>query len=287
MHTEPISPPQLDALFAKLNDVVTLPTLAVRIIELANRADNSEGDLRELIDRDPVLVAHIMRAANSACYSQSGQVDSIGRAVALLGNRRLAHMALTIVVARQFNQRVGQTGIERSRLWRHSASVAAIAKLLAERLQCTAPDHAFLAGLLHDFGVLMIDQLLAKQVPRILAALKVSSCLSDAVFKVLPFRPEELAAYVVRQSKLPESVAVAIEFHRDPTICCDDVPLVDVINFADYLANRHGAGIVRGTPVVAPSSATRERLCIDETLLHKLWPAIEQCLIEVQQFPIE
>ncbi len=287
MSTSRALSPELDALFAKLHTVATLPTLAVRIIESASRFDNSATELQDLIKHDPVLVARIMRVANGAYYSQSGKVDTIQRAITLLGNRRLANMALTIVVARQFSQRAGHSGINRLRLWKHSTSVAGLAKLLAEKLQCIDPERAYLAGLLHDFGMLMIDQLLAKHVPSILVALKTSPCPSDAVFTVLPFRPGELGAYVARKSNLPEAIAVAIECHHDPGEVCSDVALVDVIHCADYLANRHRASIFRGSTVVDPNQVASDRLGVNETLLRELWPRIERCLAEVQQFVIE
>ena len=276
--------PQLVALFDRLSQVATLPTLAVRIIQAASNLNSGAAELQVLVEKDPVLVARLMRVANSAYYSQSRKVDSIQRAITLLGNRRLANMALTVLVARQFREQPSSTSISRERLWNHSAAVATIADLVADTLKCCDPEQAYMTGLLHDFGLLVIDQSLQNRVPAIVDALDTHDCLSQAVRSVLPFTPGELGSYIARRSNLPEAIVLAIEFHAAPDELDGDDRLADVVHFADYLAKRHGASIFRNRVIVPPSDGTLARLKMSEQVLRELWQPIEQRLTSIQQF---
>jgi HD-like signal output (HDOD) protein len=278
----------LERLFSRLSELATLPALAVRIIDAAAQTDNSALELTRLIEHDPVLTTRLMRLANSAYFSQSQQVDSIGRAVSLLGNRRLANLAATVIVARQFLSQPHPDGLSRERLWKHSAAVAALAQLIAERTGAEDPERAYLAGLLHDFGVLMIDQMLPRQMSAVMQAMELRGCLTQAVHDVLRFRPEQLGGYAIRRSNLPIAIAEAVEWHRTPRDCDESHRmLADIVHFADYLSVRCGVGIFEVRRKQPPCEAVKKRLGIDETMLGELWPAVEQRVGEVQHFALE
>lgn len=276
--------PQLELLFERLSELTTLPSLAVRIVNAACDSTIGSAELESLVECDPVLVARLMRVANSSFYSQSRQVDTIRRAITLLGNKRLANLALTVIVARQFHKQSSSTALNRDQLWLHSAAVASISELLCTELKVGDPEQAYLAGLLHDFSFLVIDQLLSKHVPAIVEEYNLSGDLHAAVRTVLPFTPSELSSYFAMRAELPDTLVDGIAYHADPEAIPTEPWLADVIHFADYLSHRHHAGIFRGRSALLPGEGTIHRLGIDEDFLRSIWNPIEERLEAIQQF---
>src|SRR5690606_33330476 len=136
----------------------------------------------------------------------------------------------------------------------HSLGVAAIARLLAKVTRQADPEEAYLAGLLHDIGLLIIDQHLGRHVPAIVGLVEKGSSLHDATQEVLRFDPTQLGAYVAWRSQFPGRLVSAIEFHHKPdALASDDRSLVDLVAVADYVTTQAGLGVTEGAQPIAPS----------------------------------
>lgn len=146
----------------KLYRLPVMPAIALRILQLTSDERASSGDLAALIDRDPSLAAQIMRYARSALFNYQGDIQSVQDAVTrVLGFDRVAHMAMGIAASRAFNvPRDGMLGLDA--FWRHSLYCAYLSQRIAERVDPSLkmdPALAYLCGLLHNFGLLLIGHL--------------------------------------------------------------------------------------------------------------------------------
>ncbi|MDX1634063.1 MAG: HDOD domain-containing protein [Marinobacter sp.] len=142
----------------KLYRLPPMPALALRIMRLTANPDASARELAELIEFDPSLTAQVMRYARSALFNYPGQIDSVQDAVTrVLGFDRVAHIALGIASVRAFDvPRQGMLGMDE--FWRHSLYCAFLCQRMAA--QCKADKGlAYLCGLLHNFGLLLIGHL--------------------------------------------------------------------------------------------------------------------------------
>lgn len=142
----------------KLYRLPPMPALALRILRLTANSEATARELAELIEFDPSLTAQIMRYARSALFNYPGQINSVQEAVTrVLGFDRVAHIALGIASVRAFEvPRRGMLGMDH--FWRHSLYCAFLCQKLAPR--CGADKGlAYLCGLLHNFGLLLIGHL--------------------------------------------------------------------------------------------------------------------------------
>jgi HD-like signal output (HDOD) protein len=269
----------LETLFQRLSELSSLPSIALRIIEAAVDEHTDAEDLRQLIERDPALAARIIRIVNSSFYGLRQEVADLRSAIALLGTKQIRNVAITVFVSRQFTPTASKESLDRNQLWNHSMAVGAVARMLAKTLKNADPDEAYLAGLLHDMGLLIIDQHLARHVPRIRTSMSEGASLHEAVEQILTFDPSQLGAYVAWRSKFPSRLVSSIEFHQKPDAYQgDERQLTDLVAMADYVATLNGTGVLSESKPERPSPGVFERLGLSDERLAELAPQILETL---------
>lgn len=279
----PLQSAALETLFQRLSELSSLPGVALRIIEAAVDEESDAHDLRQLIEHDPALAARIIRVVNSSYFAVRQEVADLSTAIAMLGTKQIRNIAVTVFVSRQFQPGGNNHSLDRNRLWNHSLGVAAIARLVARTCRQPDPEEAYLAGLLHDIGLLIIDQHLSKHVPAILQLTEQGKTLHEAAQDVLQFDPTQLGAYVAWRSQFPQRLVSAIEFHHKPEDYeGEDRWLTDVVAVSDYIATRSGAGVRETSRPVSPSDTVFHRLGLEGDRLRDIWGQIEETLASVQ-----
>lgn len=139
-------------------DVEHLPTVspvAMQLIQLTSKPDVGLGELAHLIESDQSLASRILRIANSAAYGFDRTVNTIERATTLLGLNLVRSTALSVIVIEAFGDN-GEDALDLTEFWRHSAACAAASEVLARRVRYPDAKEAFIAGLLHDIGKLIL-----------------------------------------------------------------------------------------------------------------------------------
>lgn len=135
--------------------IATLPDITVSIIEIVENPSSSAQDLNKVISNDPALSARILKVVNSAFYGLPRQIGSINRAISLLGLNAVKNLAIAASLAKLFKGGALGSRFDAKDLWSHSVAVAAIAKHIATTLRMSFADEAFLAGLIHDIGIMV------------------------------------------------------------------------------------------------------------------------------------
>jgi len=194
------------------------PILNRLIASLANE-DVSFAKVAELIEKDTVLAGNILKLVNSALYGLAGTVNSIRHAVSLLGIAKLRNAALSMSVARMWNQVKTPPGWSTSNFNQHSVGVGILADLLAQRLNVQYAEGAFAAGLFHDLGLMLIAIGLHDEYKQL-------TLLSQANHKwepeyelqVLGMTHAELSAEALGKWNLPQEIQVAVRYHGTPEL---------------------------------------------------------------------
>jgi HD-like signal output (HDOD) protein len=153
---------ELDAIFVCKSSLPTLPDLMIQVQRaLANELGGLD-DLARIIERDPGLTARLLRVANSPAFNIGSEVTTISAAVGRLGIKQVRALCMAVGVVQAFAG--SGKGLDHARYWEHSAAVG----LVAERLAQASPLHSgvdgaevYVAGLLHDVGLLLLDQFFA------------------------------------------------------------------------------------------------------------------------------
>ncbi len=276
--------PSIEPLFQKLGSLCTLPVVAEKVLQVAGDEDSDADDMLAVIEQDPAIAARLMQVVNSAYCGLRNPVADLKTAVTMLGIDRVRNLALTISIGNLFSKPTPVGGIDPERLWDHSVCVASVARLVAAKGKYSQPDEAYLAGLLHDLGLLFINQHLEKLVPRVMVRLRVGLSLEKAEQQVLGFDHAQLGAYVAWRSDFPERIIEAIDYHHHPIDCPEEGrSLAHVVVIANYLATRFGRGSIEDRRLPAPPEEVLKPMGLDLLTLRHLWEELPETMAHVGQ----
>src|SRR6185295_7476712 len=140
----------------------TLPTVIAKMLELVDNPKTSASSLANLISRDQVLTAKILKLANSSFYAFPRQIATVKLALVVLGFENVKEMALSLSVLNSFKGENNKY-FDTSLFWQHSIAVGAATRMLARETCYRLAGEAFVAGLLHDIGKIVLNQYLPKE----------------------------------------------------------------------------------------------------------------------------
>jgi HD-like signal output (HDOD) protein len=219
-------------------DVQPLPHVISTVTALINDPESTMKDFEEVIMMDPALVKRLLTLVNSPYYGLAQTVDSISRAVAFLGMKNLNNLIIADALKKMFADDGGGTGFDRKKLWIHSAAVSICSKMVAERIFGVNGDDAFLCGILHDFGLLVEQQL----EPQSFAVLRSEAPNTDILLadERASFGTDhaEIGYEMTLDWKMSSNVQMAI---RDHHLLSDDIEpesLTGIIQLSEYIASQ-------------------------------------------------
>lgn len=206
----------IQRLFRRISDVSTLPAVALQIIEVANDSNTGAEDLHQAVQFDAALAMRIMRTVNSSYYSLQNKVADLKLAITLLGFKEIRNLALTAYISQLFRKDAGYGAYSREGLWNHFIGVGSVARLIAETAHNVPPREAYLAGLLHDLGIILLDQYLHKPFCQIIDRLGEDVAVCELEREVLGFDHAELGEFVAAEWNLPVHLTTTIRYHHAP-----------------------------------------------------------------------
>lgn len=200
-----------------IGGLVTLPDVYLRINRLMEDAKSSSADIAEAISRDPAFTVRLLRVANSPLYKVASSVDTVAKAITLLGTAQIRNLALTMSVANSFAG-LPNNLVSMENFWRHSLLCALAARLLAKEAGRCDPEALFTAGLLHDIGELILFNRLPEQSKDALLLVLDSSdemSVADAERQMAGIDHAEVGGELARQWQLPPLLEECIAYHHD------------------------------------------------------------------------
>ncbi len=248
-----------------------------RLLATLAAEDVSFAALGELIEKDTVVAGNILHLVNSALYARRGTIGSVRHALSLLGVNKLRNAVLGMSIARAWNRVKMPASWSMMRFNMHSAAVAILSDLLAQRVRVEYPEGAFVAGLLHDAGRLLIAMALPRENALILE--RRAQCqngggdlsMIECEREVLGFTHAELSAEALKYWKLPEEIQIAVrDHHSSPAESISGlIPLSHVVDAANQFTNSSGLSILLHNTDSADASAV-ELLGLDAEKLQTL-----------------
>jgi putative nucleotidyltransferase with HDIG domain len=157
-----MSPELTKTLTAAVDGMPAFPKSVQKVLELTRDVASTPKDLVEVIDKDPVLTVKILKVVNSAYYSLPKQITSVGHAVVYLGFNTIKNLALSIAAIGMLPKE-NAAGFDGQQYLLHSLATAGIARKLAMRVDDADPMDCFIAGLLHDFGKVVLAQFMPNE----------------------------------------------------------------------------------------------------------------------------
>jgi len=204
----------LGSVLRRIGEISTLPHIALRVMKVANDPQSGAADLKDVMETDAALSARVLRCVNSSAYALRTKITNLQQAIAYLGLKQIRNLAMTASVSELFkrNDSVGTYG--RYELWRHLVSVGIAARLTAMRLKFRNFEDMFLAGLLHDIGIILEDQHIHEEFARVIHSLDRGKTLAETERAQLGFDHTTLGDRIARSWGFPEAVKQAIRYHH-------------------------------------------------------------------------
>lgn len=208
-------------------DTVQLPPLPRVAMKLKAMLDSDEADARkvsQLIETEPAMAASVMRVANSTAFGGLRAVTELPQAIARLGMKQVSSIVTALALKGHFVDESKEKRARLQALWDHSIGSAFSARQIATKIQ-EDPDQAFLAGLLHDVGQLLV----LKAVDHLEADPAFETPITDTVRdELMDGMHPELGHDALTNWKLPEPVCLAARHHEDPEEKSSDALLLCV-----------------------------------------------------------
>src|SRR5215813_7890971 len=164
--------PVIDAAIGKIGEIATLPEVTVKIIKIVEDPKTTARDLHDVIKHDPALSARILKVVNSAFYGLPGQIASVDRAIVLLGLSAVKNIAIAGSMTRLFQSGSAIEGFNPVEVWRHSIAVGVASRMITAAQGRPSVEESFLAGLIHDLGLLVVRQVYPRKLADILTQMK-------------------------------------------------------------------------------------------------------------------
>jgi putative nucleotidyltransferase with HDIG domain len=256
------NPPTLDEVIGRVSEISTLPNIAMKVMEVANDPDSSVIDMKSAIEMDPALSARVLRCVNSSAYALREKVSSVQRAISFLGMRQIRNLALTASVADLFARDEAIGSYRRRGLWQHLVAVGIGARLIAMRQRMPDFDDAFVAGLLHDIGIVLEDQYAHEHFCKVVADLDDQTSLVEAECNRLGFDHASLGAKVAGNWRFSEKMKAAIGYHHNSVDYRGEaIMIVRCVEVANLICTLKGYSSV-GRKLVSISQTTLSALSL-------------------------
>lgn len=206
---------KVELLLGKAGELLALPFSVARVVQLCNSPTASAADLVQPIRSDPSLTSMILRRANSVVFGGREPCASIQQAVVRIGIRETRNISATFSVFELFSMESMTFGFNRYWFWLHSLSVAAAAQFFARLFKMRQPEDAFLSGLLHDLGKMVLDDFMNQEFQKAIAkAWSESIPIRQAELAMFEIDHAQVGASLAAQWKLPDFVCAAIAGHH-------------------------------------------------------------------------
>ena len=269
----------LERLFARIGEIATLPAAAEKVLRITADENGDADKLREAIQGDPVLVARLLRRLNSSYYALSNKVCDLKTAINLLGFREIRNLVLMGCVSRLFEGGTVHGTYRRENLWTHSVAVAVAARLTARVCGRAGCEEAYIAGLLHDLGLILLDQTLRRHFHRILDSIDEETPTHLVEARQLSFDHALLGGFVGQKWNFPDCVVDAITFHHEPaSYSGPHRELVNIVAVANYLCSRSGVTSLGIHNVPPPPEDVYQALGLDQVTLAIIWEQLDTAL---------
>ena len=211
-----------------------LPSTATRVLSATEDPTMPADMIGEMLSLDQALTIEVLKFANSAQMGYLSDCSSIETAVVRLGFKRIRALVLKSFASGPLNRRLNGYRLGADALWQHSLSTATFAEKIARAVSYAHPEDAYVAGLLHDIGKLILDQFIIKDYHQITNIMKSQNKhVWEVEEKLFGIDHAGVGGLMAEKWKLPRNLINSIRYHHLPTLARTHRELAAIINIAN------------------------------------------------------
>jgi HD-like signal output (HDOD) protein len=220
LNKETLGSKKIEIMVNYVAGLMAFPFTVARVLQLAESEKSAASDLAKVIQTDAVISAQLLKISNSVLFaSLNRRIGSVKDAIIRVGFRETKRLVMSMSVMKLFSNTNKNFGFDRTDFWYHSLVCGIIAERMAKQMGTVNMEEAFLAGILHDFGILLLDEFFPEVFSKVLeetADKGQQFIVSEKA--VLGVTHNDMIAELFAKWKLPESVTDGIvhqyQFHE-------------------------------------------------------------------------
>jgi HD-like signal output (HDOD) protein len=254
-----------DLIRDKNTQLPTLPIIVDKILDTVGKDDTSAKDLAEFVSKDQAISNKILKLSNSAYYGMMKEIDSISRAITIIGFNEVVSLTIGMGVISAFQKKHLEGVLDLNDLWMHSISCGFASKLIAKRINLGMVEQIFLNGLLHDTGKVIFAIYFPDEYRHTLEEAERGQIdLYSSEKKILGIDHATLSGLLMEKWHFPDNLVLPSRYHHKPDMCPPKYQLpAYVIKMADYLCFKAEIGS-SGTPVTPGMGVVKKKLGFDK-----------------------
>lgn len=217
--------------------LVSLPEVCIQVQALADSPHTTADDMGEVIGKDTALTSRLLKLVNSAYFSLPVKIDTVTRAVNMIGMRELRNLTMAASAAEVF-ARVPANLIDMAAFWQHSVYCGLMARNLAQHCSILHSERLFTAGLLHDVGRLLMLMKLPDEAAKAESLRQQSDKdICELEQQLVGFDHAEVGQALLRHWNMPSNLCASILYHHNPRDAHDAHLEAALIHIADQVTH--------------------------------------------------
>ena len=232
----------LEMLVQDVHKLVSIPDVYYRLETLIEHPSSTLDDFAKVLSTEPDICARLLSLANSAFYSFPASIETVTKAVQIIGIRQIRELVLATSIIKIFNQ-VPMGIVDMKRFWEHSVAVGVFAKSVGQYCHQTQAERFYVAGLLHDLGRLLFYL----KLPGMMHDLLIQRESSEEYLFVLEqenlgYNHAEAGGLLLKKWRVPDSIYEPVACHHDPVAAQDYANVAAAVHVADAVVNKNQFG---------------------------------------------
>ncbi|WP_320041786.1 HDOD domain-containing protein [uncultured Desulfobacter sp.] len=230
-------------------DLPGFAQVMAKMLSLCNDPNAAIEDIAKLVETDPGITAKALSIVNSSFFNLRSRVSAISEAVLFLGLDEIKKICLGVTFFEKMVKNSHKKPFDRTFFWRHCLCVASLSQAIAEEIGYPSPEDAYTAGLLHDFGRIVLDRAgRVNYADFCKNAINYTGTLVEEEREIIGIGHDDLGAYYAHRWGFPQKLCLAIQYHhrcfRHLDLSKEDIQFICVVCLADFLAWTQGMGSV-------------------------------------------
>jgi len=274
-----------DLIRSKRTQIPTLPVIVQKVINLACSDDTTVSELGSVISRDQAIANKLLRLSNSAYFGFSSKVDSIHRAISLIGFNEVLGLVVGMGVFSAFKGKGTKEVLDMRGLWIHAIGCATAAREIAKKVVAGKSELIFLNGLLHDMGKIFFAVYFPDQYGAVLrSAQEAQTPLFRQEKKMMGLSHADIVGLLMTHWRFPDDLIIPCRFHHRSDTCLHDYQQAAlIVDLADRLCHKAEIG-TSGNPVIIRKESVRRQLGLSSNAQKEVMHILGEQKAEIEDF---
>lgn len=267
-------------------NIPSLSPTASKVMQLANNINTSPPELTKVIKLDPVLSAKVLKLVNSSYFSLSNKIVSLEKAIIMLGLNTIKNLALSAAVLTQMESQGQVNNFDSKGFWKHSLAVGVAARLIAQKrgIPKTLIEDYFIAGLLHDLGLLVENNMFPEEMTRIMSSSRTIGILPSEDAELEGLNHCQIGKLLAERWKLSADLISIMVMHHTALLEKEYIELNLTVYLANIICKNNDVGLVLDKTPIEVESDIYDKLGIDVSIEQDVLTDLEAEIEKAMEF---